>query len=197
MRFFILIFFCIACFGYAYAQTPATAPGYYVTMKDDTVTTQIKLPKSLFGSLDFSKLIFKVEVMDSINGAEKFKPDDIKCFGFVYKEENYRFFSKPAITLNNLRFIQPVILGPNTNLYQFQTVDQNGAPLGVFYTFEKLDGSYTFLSTGLINLNKVKETLKEFYKENVAIQAFIDTKFQAKTAFNRDVITVVQEVNKL
>jgi hypothetical protein len=75
-------------------------------------------------------------------------------------------------------------------------MDQNGAPLGIFYTFEKLDGSYTFLSTGLINLNKVKETLKEFYKENVATQAFIDTKFQAKTAFKRDVIAVVQEVNK-
>jgi hypothetical protein len=84
MRFFILIFFCITCFGYAYAQTSATAPGYYVTLKGDTVTTQIKLPKSLFGSLDFSKFLFKVEVMDSITGAEKFKPDDIKSFGFEY-----------------------------------------------------------------------------------------------------------------
>ncbi len=99
--------------------------------------------------------------------------------------------------MNNLRFLQPVILGKKTSLYQFQTVNQNGSALGTFYTFEKPDGTYAFLNTGIKNLDKFRETLKTFYNDNLEVQKMIDTKFQSRMSINGDIINIVQTVNKL
>lgn len=194
MRHTILLFFLFALLCDSYSQT--TAPGYYVTKTNDSVIANIKMPKSIFGVDDFSKFIFKVEVVDSVNGTKKFKPEDIKGFEFLYNGKLYRFFSQPTITENNLRFLQPVILGQKTSLYKFQTVDQNGTPLGSFYTFEKADGTHTFLSTGIRSLAKFREVLKEFYKDNLEVQQLIDSKFQTRTSIQNDMIEIVQAVNK-
>jgi hypothetical protein len=194
MRYFILSFLLVTFFGYSYSQT--TVSGYYITKTNDTLTAQIQMPKSIFGSVDFSKFLFKVEAIDSISGDKKFKPVDIKGFGFLYNGETYRFFSQPTISENNLRFLQPVILGQKTSLYQFQTVDQNGAPLGTFYTFEKPDGTYTFLNTGIRSLDTFRDTLKEFYKDNLDLQQLIDTKFQSRTSIKSDIVEIVQTANK-
>jgi hypothetical protein len=168
-----------------------------VTKTNDTIIAQIKLPKSVFGSVDFSKFLFKVEVNDSVSGDKKFKPEDIKGFGFIYNGEKHKLFSQPTITENNLRFLQPIILGQKTSLYQFQTVNQNGNPLGTFYTFEKADGTYAFLNTGIRNLDNFKETLKTFYSDNLEVQKIIDTKFQSRISINDDIIKIVQTANKL
>lgn len=166
-----------------------------MTKTNDTIFSQIKLPKSVFGSVDFSKFLFKVEVNDSISGDKKFKPEDIKSFGFMYKGENYRLFSRPTITENNLRFLEPVFLGQRTSLYQFQTLNQNGIPLGTFYTFEKADGTYTFLNTGIKNLDKFRQTLKAFYKDNLEVQKIIETTFQSRMSIEGDILKIVQTVN--
>ncbi len=46
----------------------------------------------------------------------------------------------------NLKFLKPVILGQKTSVYQLLTVNQNGAILGTFYTFENADGRFAFFS---------------------------------------------------
>lgn len=194
MRYSILLFFLFALFCDSYAQT--TAPGYYVTKTNDSVIAHIKIPKSIFGAEDFSKFLMKVEIVDSIKGTKKFKPDDIKGFGFLYNEKRYRFFSKPTITEKNIRFLQPFILGQKTSVYWFHTTDQNGAPLGTFYTLEKADGTYTFFSTAELNLSKFRASLKEFYKDYLEVQQLIDAKFQTRTSFKNDITELVQAVNK-
>lgn len=194
MKKYVLVIFWLTSVGYSYSQT--TAPGYYVTKTNDSITTQIKIPKSAFGSVDFSKFLLKVEVSDSIKGIKKFKPEDISSFGFLFEGEQYRFYSRPTITQNNLRFLQPVVLGQKTSLYQFQTVNQNGAPLGTFYTFEKSDGTYMFLSTGIKNLDTFRETLREFYKDNPEVLQLIERKFQTRTAIKNDIIEIVRTANR-
>nr|WP_315134518.1 hypothetical protein [uncultured Flavobacterium sp.] len=194
MKHSILLFLFLTFMGYSYSQT--TVSGYYVTKTNDTLSAQLKMPKSIFGSVDFSKFLFKVEVSDSNSETKKFKPEDIKCFWFLYHGENYSFFSKPTITQNNLRFLQPVLLGQKTSLYEFQTVNQNGIPIGTFYTFEKADGTYTFLNTGIRSLDQFKETLKEFYKDNLELQKLIDSKFQTRTSLKNDILEIVQTANK-
>lgn len=194
MKHYILLFIFFISYSYSYSQTKV--PGYYVTKTNDTVSTHIKLPKSVFGSVDFSKFLFKVEVNDSISGDKKFRPEDIKGFGFIYNGVNYKLFSQPTITENNLRFLQPVILGQKTSLYQFQTVNQYGTPLGTFYTFEKADGTYAFLNTGIRNLDNYRETLKTFYSDNLEVQEIIDMKFQSRMSINGDIIKIVQTANK-
>lgn len=190
----ILLIIVLTSFLKSFSQT--TAPGDYVTKNNDTISAQIKIPKSLFGSEDFSKFLLKVEVTDSISGTKKLKPEDIKSFGFNYNEKQYRFFSKPTMTQKNLKFLQPLILGPNTSIYQFSTVNQNGSPLGTFYTFEKADGTYMFLSSGIRSLDKIRDSFKEFYKDNLEVQQLIDSKFKSRSLLSQDMKTIVQTVNK-
>lgn len=194
MKKYVFVIFWLTSIGFSYSQT--TAPGYYVTKTNDSIATQIKIPKSVFGSVDFSKFLLKVEISDSLKGIKKFKPEDISSFGFLFEDEQYRFYSRPTITQNNLRFLQPVVLGQKTSLYQFQTVNQSGAPLGTFYTFEKPDGAYAFLSTGIKNLDKFRETLKEFYKDNLEVLQLIERKFQTRTAIRNDIIEIVRTANR-
>ncbi len=194
MRHYILLILLFTLIGNSYSQT--TVSGYYVTQKNDTLSAQIKMPKSIFGTVDFSKFLFKVELVDSTSAAKTFKPKDIKSFWFVYNNQDYRFYSKPTITQNNLRFLQPLIIGQNTSLYQFSTVNQNGLPLGTFYTFEKADGTYTFLNTGILSLNLFKKTLLEFYKDNLELQALINSKFQSRMSVKNDILEIVHRANK-
>lgn len=196
MKCYIFLFFSIGLSTFSYAQN--TAPGFYVTTTNDTIITQIKIPTSLFGSVDLSKLIFKVETFDSsTNDSKKFKPGDIKSFEFVYKQVSYTFYSQPTITKKNLRFLQALYLSSATNIYLFKTADQNGKAVGVFYTLEMADGTHAFLSTSIRNLDKFKETLKEFYKDKPALQAVIDTKFTSRMAIERDLITIAKAANIL
>ena len=194
MRYHFFSILLLTFFGYSYSQT--TVSGYYITKTNDSVTTQIKIPKSIFGTVDFSKFLFKVEVNDGPNETKKLKPEDIKSFGFMYEEKAYQFFSKPTITENNLRFLEPLKKKKKTSLYQFQTVNQNGALLGTFFTFEKSDGTYLFLNTGIRNLEKFKSALKDFYKDNQKLQELIDTKFQLKKNAKIDITEIIQAANK-
>jgi hypothetical protein len=194
MRHFILSLVLLTICGFSFSQS--TVSGYYVTNDNDSIDAQIKMPKSIFGSVDLSKFLFKVEVNDGSNSPKKLKPEDIKGFGFMFNGETYSFFSKPTMTEKNLKFLQPVILGPKTNLYQFQTIDQNGKPLGTFYTFQKADGTYTFLNTGIPGLSEFRKTLKEFYKDEIHLQQLIDTKFESRKSIKNDIMEIVQTSNK-
>lgn len=178
------------------SQAQSTAPGYYISKTNDSLPVEIKLPRSLFGSVDFSKLLFKVEAISNDGTANKFKPGEIKGFGFEFEDKRYRFVSKPTITENNLRFLQPLILGENASLYQFESLNQDGKPIGTFYTFEKADGSVAFLNTGIRNLSKFQEVLKEFFKDNSQLQQEIDNRFQNRSAIHRDILTIVSIANK-
>ncbi|MBN7814031.1 hypothetical protein [Algoriphagus pacificus] len=194
LKHLILSWLLLTLAGYSFAQT--TAPGYYITLNNDSIPAQIKMPKSVFGSVDFSKFLFKVDVQDSNNSMKKFKPEDIKRFGFIYNDENFTLYSKPIFTETTLRFLQPTVLGEKSSLYQFQTYDQNGVPLGIFYTLEKSDGTYAFLTTGLKSLDKFKELLKEFYEENPDLLQLIDSRFTERKSVQADMVELVETANK-
>ena len=193
MKNYFIFLLLINSFSYTNAQKVAS--GYYVTNSNDTITTQIKLPNSIWGSLDFSKFLFKVDVIDTNNISNKLKPEDIKSFGFLFEGNTYRFFSQPTITKNNLRFLEALVLGKKTSIYKFETVNQNGVPLGTFYTFEKADGSHEFFNTGMRNLDKLKEALKVFYKDYGAVHELIDSKFKSRMSIKVDIIAIAQSVN--
>lgn len=191
-------FFLLAVFLCSVISSNAqlTAPGYYISKTNDSLPVEIKLPRSLFGSVDFSKLLLKVEVISNDGTANKFKPGEIKGFGFEFEDKRYRFVSKPTITENNLRFLKPLIIGENASLYQFESLNQDGKPIGTFYTFEKADGSVAFLNTGIRNLSKFQEVLKEFFKDNIQLQKEIDNGFQNRSAIHVDILTIVSIANK-
>ncbi|MGZ9677243.1 hypothetical protein [Flavobacterium sp. GNP001] len=185
----------VLLFSISYSQAQTSASGYYVSLSNDTIKAQIKLPKSVFGSFDFSKFLFKVEVVEQNTSEKKFKPDAIKSFGFTFEGQEYQFFGKPTVTKTNYKFLEAVVLGPKTSIYKFETVNQNGGSLGTFYTFEKADGTFEFFNTGMRNLEKFKDVLKEFYKDYPAAIVAIDARFKQKATFKSDIIAVAKAVN--
>jgi len=197
MKRYLLLFFLLSLIGHAYSQSPDDIPGYYVTHKNDTVKAQIELPKSFFNKqkVILTEFLNKVEVMDSVKGTIKFKPGDIRSYGFTYNGTNYKFFS-PSCSKGFNKFLQAIILGKKTNLYTFQTIDANGYPLGAVYTLEKPDGTCVFFNIVERRLSIYKEKLKEFYKDDLELQQLIDKKFQNKIFIERNIKEMVEAANK-
>lgn len=194
MKHSFLLFLLLSSFGYSFAQN--TVSGRYVTKTNQTVDAKIIIPSSLFVAEDLSKLFFKVKIVDSVKESITLKPEDIHSFEFSLNGKPYQFYAKPFNAKNNLRFLQSVAIGPKSSLYWAQTVNQNGAIVGTFYTFEKADGTYAFL-INTMRLDKFKTELKEFYKDNQEVQQLIDTKFQSKASLHNDVKEIVQAANKV
>ena len=91
--------------------------------------------------------------------------------------------------------MQALVQGKNTSLYFFETLDQNGRHQGTFYTIEKAENTYTYLSTGLLRLQKLKEQLADFYKSYSGIDSLINAKFQNRADLQKDLIDIAKEVN--
>lgn len=204
MKCYISLFCLLFSFGRAYAQT--TVPGFYISLERDTVDVQVKIPKALLGHIAMSDFLDKVKIIDSAGGERVYKPGDIKEYGFLLNGIRYHLYSKP-IHRNGVdnpangsnKFIQAVIVGPRTSLYQYLT--SNGGTSGIsygntLYVFEKPDRSYAFLSIGA-TLNKWQETLQEFYKDIPSMQPFIAARFQKRLTMQSDIRDIVQAVNKL
>lgn len=177
------------------ADAQSLASGYYITQKSDTLASQIKLKKGLFGQIsnDFTK---EVEVIDSVKGTIKFLPEDIKGYGFLYEGRKYAFMSKP-IKNGPKRFLAPFFAGPKSSLYLYGIQTAGGGlampSKQVFYTFEKSDGTCLFLRN-ILN-NNFRNQLKEFYKDNTVVQQLVDTKFRYWLDLDKDLLELLRKVN--
>ena len=194
MRHFILTFIFILSIVVVNSQSATL--GYYITHKNDTITTQIKIRKGAFGQItnDFIK---EVEIVDSIKGSKKFAPDDIKGYGFPYNGYQYVFVSKP-IKDGSYKFLTPLFVGPKSSLYLYG-IRASGGGYGlpsqqVFYTFEKSDGTYLFLRN-ILN-KKFKSQLKEFYKYSHKTEQLIDAKLQYWLDLEKDLTEILRTFNK-
>ncbi|WP_147203622.1 hypothetical protein [Segetibacter aerophilus] len=207
MKYYSFLFFLLTLFSYAYAQTPTTIPGYYVTNTNDTVNAQIKMPHYIFSNKAMLiKFAEKVTIVDSVKGNMVFKVNDIKGFGFLYNDNRYQFLSKDfgrenAFSASTHRFYQAIILGQKSNLYhRLTTVDPSGRILGITYFLEKSNGTNTAIYLfARIQPEFIRNLLKQFYKDNVVVHTLIDSKFQNKSfeTWQNDIIEIVQAVNKL
>jgi hypothetical protein len=194
MKHFFLIFILIFSIAISHSQT--TASGYYITQENDTVSTQIKIRKGVFGQT-INDYIKEVEVVDSINGIKKFVPGDIKGYGFLYDGYRYIFVSKP-IKDGSYKFLVPVFMGPKASLYQYGIRTSGGGysfpSQQVFYTFEKPGSEYLFLRN-ILN-KKFKSQVKDFFKDNQQVQDLIDTKLQYWLDLGKDLKEILQAANK-
>lgn len=195
MKYFTLILTIFCSFGNLFSQT--TASGYYISKNSDTINARFKLKKGGFGQLnnDFTKEII---VLKSNGDSEIFMPSDIKGYEFTFDGIKYQFFSKPTNKGVN-KFLTPVIVGPKTSLFQYgMNIKGNGSTMGsnqVFYTFEKSDGTYLFL-TNILN-KKFKNELKEFYKEYIQVENVIDAKLHYWIELQQDLYDILSIINKL
>lgn len=169
--------------------------GYYISHSQDTISAEFKLKKGVFGQLnnDFTE---EIEIIISSNEAIKFTPNDILGYAFTWEGKNYHFVSKPT-QKEKKKFLVPVVLGPKTNLYQYGVYTSGG--LGgsnqVFYTFEKSDGSYLFLTNRLNK--KFKAELKSFYYDSPEAFPLIDERLQYWLELQKDLVLILNYINSL
>lgn len=198
MKQFIAIIFAVVYSWSSYAQS-SNVQGYYITNANDSIQATIKLPTQFFSkSILLSGLLSKVEMTDSVNGNKTWRPKDVtlKSFGFNYKGIDYRFYS-PSCSKSFNRFLQAVVLGTNTNLYVYQTVDEQQRPLGAIYTLEKADGTCMFLNIAEPRLEMYRKKLKEFYNQKPELKQLIEKRFTSRVLVESDIREIVQAVNQL
>ena len=80
MKHYIILYSFLIVFTSSLAQK--TVSGYYITKNNDTIETEIKIRKGVFGQItnDFTK---SIEVTDGSNKSLEFTPDDIKGYGDI------------------------------------------------------------------------------------------------------------------
>ena len=179
---FVLVFFV------GHAQAQSSWPGYYITLKNDTVKAQIKVKKASSG--DFNE---EVEIVDEAKGLIRFLPTEVNGYGYWSGRYKYAFVSKP-VKNGEIKFLSPAYVGPKSALYLYGTFATGGTfpSKKVFYTFEK-SGNYLFLRN-ILN-NSFRSELKEFYKDSAIAQQLIDTKFRYWLELDKDLVELMQKVN--
>lgn len=190
-----LILISILMFSITDAHSQKSMPGFYINVENDTIETQIRIRKGVFGQTT-NDFIDEVEVGDSLTGFKKFGPDDIKGYGFISGSNNVFLLSKP-IKNGSKKFLAPFYIGPKSSLYQYGFRSSGGGAIAsqqTFYTFEKSDGSYLYLRD-ILN-KKFKAELKEFYKDNTEVQQLIDTKLKYWLDMKKDLMEILIAANK-
>jgi hypothetical protein len=192
MKYFILTLATVFTIENINAQSKLM--GYYITLENDTVVTNIKFPSGFFGQNNFTNLI---EVVDNAEVKKRFTPADIKGYGYTDKGYKYRFLSKP-VKDGSYKFLSPVFIGPKASLYQYATYTSGGgyslASQKVYYTFEKSNGKYLFLTAR--TTKAFRNELKEFFSEEPAVQQLIDEKLKYWLEMNKDLLEIMKAINK-
>jgi hypothetical protein len=197
--FALFLFFCIAT-----CVRAQNVSGYIVTLTNDTIPVQVKIKRGFMGA-GGSNLNKKVEIIDSSNEVKVLMPTDIKAYGFSNKSGEHIYVSKPVE--NNLYyFLEPVIKGRYTSLYQYTSTGSiatsnpvSGGMTSIksvqeFYTFEKSDGTYLFM-TSYESLDNFRRKLGEFYKNKFEVLKLIDRQFESRRKIPDDVQLVVKLAN--
>jgi hypothetical protein len=166
--------------------------GYIISERDDTVSTTLAIHVDALGRLNEAKLNHTVELPDSSGNYLNLTPDDIKGFGFSFKNKKYAYVSKPIDPEGHLMFVQPVVTGPNTTLFCYtQLYHQQSED---HFTFEKQDGSYICISS-FSPPDQIREELRSFFRENQETLSVINSCFQKRSSLLKDIDRVVREVN--
>jgi hypothetical protein len=172
-----------------------TSGDYIILNNNDTVSIQVKVPKELFGDINFDKLYKEVKVLDSTGTVKVFKPTDIKGFHLTIDSKDYEFFAKP-VEGGTYKFLLPVIIGDSVSLYQYTVSRSYNKMISIeeFYTFEKPSGEYLFL-TNYDKLKTFQVMLKSFFRDKPAIHEFINMRFQTRRDIQYDIKAIISRLN--
>jgi len=167
--------------------------GYYVTQDGDTVATKIILPKFL-GEVN-TAMFAKIGTFDSATGTRKsFKPEEIRGFGFNYKNVQHNFVTK-KFGENKPAFYEIRRRGAKLNLYS--RLISGGGGQNTYTTIEcaieKPDGTFVVLP-GTNSSQRTKNKLKEFFTDPEIVQ-LINVSFNERDSLEDDTLKLVDEIN--
>jgi hypothetical protein len=166
--------------------------GYIISLHNDTISRHLQVEADFFGQFNEIKLYHEVTVFDKDGTTKILTPEDIKGFGFTYKDKQFSFISKPIDKEKKLLFVEPLILGPKATLYMYKELSYMTNEY--HFTLEKQDGSLLCLSD-FSSLENFKEKLKSFFADDKDALTLIDLSFRSHARIERDMTKIVQEVN--
>jgi hypothetical protein len=174
--------------------------GYYVSTDNDTVHVEVKVPKMIFDRVNYESLERKLKVADSSSESfQKFKPGEIKGFGFSYKNTDYNFTSK-SIKGKRPRFFQKVVSGDKASLYFYYTTSVDyttylSSRKSYTYIVEKRNGDNLVLRTP-VSRRKIKARLKKLFENEPNAQAIIDESAISNRHLKNSLKKIIEAINK-
>ena len=162
------------CFALAsqlvYSQN--VAHGYLITQSNDTVDVRIKVPKTIFADVDIETFQRRMDVaVDSTCNFKKYGPDEIKGYGFYYRNVDYNFVAKHV--KGTSRFFRKVFIGNNSTMYVYSNA--SGFIGTTFYTYiVSARNSNDLVLENTLSRKQIKTLLKSYFHGNEAAQIIID-----------------------
>lgn len=201
MKFLFTVFFLCFIWQAGFSQD---INGYFIKANGDTIPSQIKIPKAVFGGINEEHLFAKVEVVDSLGGAV-YKPGEIKSFAFTYKNQEYNFYSKPVRKYNFnykatndtlFRFMTVFSKGKNATGYSYYASGYGNTSPHVMYSFERgIDSAYLYLHN-YGGLKEMHAALADFYRHVPAITGALSNKFVSRRKVQQDIQAVIEALNQ-
>jgi hypothetical protein len=160
MAFFVLM---------ASLQSQVVADGYLVTLANDTVGTQLKLP-AVFGKINWEKIQHKIRCIDTVSAVPaKYSAGSIKGYGFETAGNRCYFTSMGGI-ISRPVFCRQIVAGNRAALYYYFKSGYRGS-ITKYFAVERQDNSLLVVK-GPIR-KKTIQRLSDFFAADTAAQIII------------------------
>lgn len=169
--------------------------GYYITHTGDTIQTEIKVPKDIFGILRLEVLEKKVKAIDSSKQELRFLDQSIiKGFSFNYKGKAFNFSLK-KLTNKGSRFFEQISTGKIANCYYYFQSGYRGAKSQYFLI--ETNSTESVLLKNSMTKYKIKYHLDTLFKKEPEITKLIKQMHISKVHMDESLKELIDSVNKL
>jgi hypothetical protein len=172
--------------------------GIFITNNNVTYHCKILMPKD-FGRFNEVYLFSKVTIMDSLGKVNKYTPNDIGGYAFIYQAKKYSYVSRQVEDDGTKLFLWPLHLGKKINQYYHYTINSANLDKGSMgaitevYVLEIADTKETIslLQGGSLTEN-YKSQMRRFFENDKALLTLL-----AKDVKNfHDISQFVKDANR-
>lgn len=190
-----LIFILFIFLEYQVATAQHLGKGYYVTLNGDTIQSEIKIPKDLFGSVRLEVLERKIKTTDSSTDALKTLTEkDIKGYGFNYKGKDFRYALK-HLTDKKQQFFQELATGKIAGCYYYFKTGNKGA-INETILIERQSTRNVLLKNSMTK-KKIRRLIHDLFADRQDAMNLIDHAVLSKQHFEKVLATLVDSINQL
>jgi hypothetical protein len=168
--------------------------GYYITLKGDSVYTEVRLPRQLFSGVAKGKLAQNVRLTSSQDvDYERMQARQLKGYGFTYQGRQYDFVAVEGSS-GKVRFYEQVVGGPSVFLYTYGKPGRRRK--SDRFVIRRANGKSLTL-TGSMATDEIRTQLYQFFSDNPAWRPVIDAGRISKSHLNdslRDLVLALNHV---
>jgi hypothetical protein len=176
---YFLLLFCFL-FSLTSRAEDEYVNGIFITNNNVTYHCKIMIPKD-FGRFNEVYLFSKVTIMDSLGNINKYSPNDISAYAFIYQAKKYSYVSKQVEDDGTKLFLWPLHIGKKINEYYHYTINSADLAKGSMgaisevYVLEIVDTKETIslLRGGSLTEN-YKSQMRRFFENDKALLTILN-----------------------